>query len=307
MKKLLSFILSLAFVLCFTACGSKATAGWQEHYDLGIKYVNEARYEEAILSFTKALEIDPKQAPVYIALAEAYVRQGDYTSARATLDKAVTEIGQTDELSAAIEKVEQATQPEPTPEPQPTPSPTPQEDLPVPHHIPEAEGVVNTRRTDNDDGSYYIEEFDADGKVLRRLEFDTKGRYDYLYTFEYYPDGTVKTEFKYKYHITSVSLNITTFDENGQKLWGNNTANVNATAQPIFNGEGQPYSIITANIHGNTTTTDYNLFGDVIREDHRNADGSYAGLWTYEYDENGNKISDTSYDADGNINFQKFY
>lgn len=306
MKKLISLVLSAIMALSITACG-KAQAGWKEQYDLGIRYVNEAKYEEAIIAFNKALEIDPKQAPVYIALAEVYLRQENYTAAQETLDKAVAEIGTTDELKQAIEKTQQAAQPAPTPTPQPTPSPRPQQEQPVPHYIPQVEGIISTRRTDNADGSRFVEDFDENGNVIRRTEFDTRGRYDNIYIFEYYPDDTVKTEFKYQYHITSVSLNITTFDENGQKLWGNNTANVNATARPVFNGEGQPYSIVTANIHGNTTTTDYNLFGEVIREDHRNADGSYAGLWTYEYDENGNKISDTSYDKNGDINFQKFY
>ena len=306
MKKLISLALSVIMALSITACG-KAEATWKEHYNLGVKYVSEAKYEEAIISFTKALEIDPKQASVYIALAEVYVQQGDYSSAQTVLDKAVAEIGTTEELKQAIEKTQQAAQPSPTPAPQPSTSSRPQQEQPTPHYIPQAEGIIRTQRTDNADGSRFVEDFDENGKVIRRTEFDTRGRYDFIYIFEYYPDGTVKTEFKYEYHITSISLNITTFDENGQKLWGNNTANVNATARPVFNGEGQPYSIVTSNIHGKTTTTDYNIFGDVTREDHRNADGSYAGLWTYEYDENGNKISDTSYNENGNINFQKFY
>ena len=71
MKKLLSFILAVVLMVTSAGC-SNAEARWQEQYDLGIKFVNEAKYEEAILSFTKALEIDPKQPVVYIRLADAY-------------------------------------------------------------------------------------------------------------------------------------------------------------------------------------------------------------------------------------------
>jgi len=99
MKKLISLILSLVLVLSFTACGDKAGAGWQEHYDLGIKYVNEEKYEEAVLAFLKALEIDPTQQAVYIALAEVYARQGNYTAAQEILDKAIAEMAK---LSAEI-------------------------------------------------------------------------------------------------------------------------------------------------------------------------------------------------------------
>ena len=438
MKKLISLILSLTLLLSFTSC-SKAEATWKEQYDLGLKYAKEARYDEAVLAFTKALEIDPKQAPVYIALAEVYVHQGDYTAARSTLDKAVTEIGQTEELTQAKDKLDkqqnsqnnshQAATPDNmegvvrteredyddgsyvimgfdaggniicqynytadgtldhfwvcdyddngnmirdncynahgtlshyniytydasgnrlrsdlydadgnldsywiytyddngsliredlydadgnliesiSASEQEQPESQPDEDRP-PYYLQQVDGVVNTETLENEDESKTVLEYGADGKVLREVVYNRKGEYSEIYIYERYPNSSfVKTEFKYKYHIRSVSLHITTFDEKGEKLWANNSANVNATAEPIFNGEGQPYSIVTSNIHGKTTTTDYNIFGDVTREDHRNADGSYAGLWTYEYDENGNKISDTSYDENGNINFQKFY
>ena len=106
MKKIISIVLSLVMMLSFVGCGQKAVAGWQEQYDLGIKYVNEAKYEEAILAFTKALEIDPKQQPVYIAMADVYIRQGDYTAAQETLAKAETETGTSAELTQTKEKLE---------------------------------------------------------------------------------------------------------------------------------------------------------------------------------------------------------
>lgn len=407
MKKLISLILSLTLLLSFTSC-SKTEATWKEQYDLGLKYVKEARYDEAVLAFTKALEIDPKQAPVYIALAEVYIQQGDYTAARSTLDKAVTEIGQTEELTQAKDKLDkQQNELEPTPDNtegvvrteredyddgsyvimdfdasgnmirdrrynadgtlshyntytydtsgnrirsdlynadgtldsywiytydengsliredlydadgnliESTPAPEqeqpesqPDEDR-TPYYLPLVDGVVNTETVENEDETKTVLEYGADGQVLREVVYNRRGEYSEIYIYQRYPNSNfVKTEFKYKYHIRSVSLHITTFDENGEKLWANNTANVNATAEPIFNGEGQPYSIITTNVHGATTTTDYNQWGEPTREDHRQADGSYGGLWTYEYDENGNKISDTSYDENGNINFQKYY
>lgn len=49
---------------------------WQEQYDLGIRYLSEGNYEEAIIAFTAAIEIDPKQAPAYVGRGNAYILSG---------------------------------------------------------------------------------------------------------------------------------------------------------------------------------------------------------------------------------------
>jgi tetratricopeptide (TPR) repeat protein len=50
---------------------------WQEQYDLGVRYLSEGNYKEAIIAFTAAIEIDPKQAPAYVSRGDAYVRSGE--------------------------------------------------------------------------------------------------------------------------------------------------------------------------------------------------------------------------------------
>ena len=49
-------ILLLAVFFC-ASCG-KDMATWQEKYDLGIKYLEESNYEEAVLAFSEAIKID---------------------------------------------------------------------------------------------------------------------------------------------------------------------------------------------------------------------------------------------------------
>lgn len=58
MKRLTAFILTVLVMLSLTACGGKAPL-WQEQYDLGMRYLSEGNYEEAILAFAAAIEIDP--------------------------------------------------------------------------------------------------------------------------------------------------------------------------------------------------------------------------------------------------------
>lgn len=77
MKKFLLGILLIAQLLPCTACGSKDTAlSWQEQYDLGMRYLSDGNYEEAIIAFTAAIEINPKQADAYLGRADAYMNAG---------------------------------------------------------------------------------------------------------------------------------------------------------------------------------------------------------------------------------------
>ena len=53
--------LVLMLMILLTACGQNAKTKWQEQYDLGVRYLSEGNYEEAIIAFTAAIEIDPKR------------------------------------------------------------------------------------------------------------------------------------------------------------------------------------------------------------------------------------------------------
>lgn len=70
---LYSFVLMLAFTLA--ACQKQPT--WQEQYDLGMRYLTESNYEEAIMAFTKAIEIEPGHTDSYIYLIQAYLSEGN--------------------------------------------------------------------------------------------------------------------------------------------------------------------------------------------------------------------------------------
>ena len=76
MKKRNIYYILLIVILLLTACGKKAQT-WQELYDLGEKYLLEENYEEAIVAFTSAIELDPKQAVIYIGRGDAYAKYQD--------------------------------------------------------------------------------------------------------------------------------------------------------------------------------------------------------------------------------------
>ncbi len=70
------FYAFLCVILLLTACGVKEPT-WQEQYALGVRYLSEGNYEEAIIVFTAAIEIDPKLAPAYVGRGDAYILSGE--------------------------------------------------------------------------------------------------------------------------------------------------------------------------------------------------------------------------------------
>ena len=53
------------------ACSNAPT--WQEQYDLGMKYLEEGNYEEALTAFDSAIEIDAKKAAAFVGRADTYM------------------------------------------------------------------------------------------------------------------------------------------------------------------------------------------------------------------------------------------
>lgn len=79
MKKAKLLCLLLALLGLLSACSAHSEAAaeeaaptWQSQYDLGVRYLSNGNYEEAILAFTAAIEIDPKNAEIYEQRGNAY-------------------------------------------------------------------------------------------------------------------------------------------------------------------------------------------------------------------------------------------
>lgn len=61
-KRLICGILSILLVSTLFGCAqNEAALTWQEQYDLGVRYLSEGNYEQAVIAFTAAIEIDLKR------------------------------------------------------------------------------------------------------------------------------------------------------------------------------------------------------------------------------------------------------
>ncbi len=77
---------------------------WRDYYDLGMQYLEEGNYEEAIVAFTSAIELDDSQSIVYVGRGDAYAGMAREAEERGDFEEA-------EELYAnAAEDYEQAVQ-----------------------------------------------------------------------------------------------------------------------------------------------------------------------------------------------------
>jgi tetratricopeptide (TPR) repeat protein len=89
MKKWL-YVLIVVFIAGCGGGAQVASVGWQEQYDLGLRYLSEGGYEEAVVAFTAAIAIDPKQVALYTGRGDAYVGLAQYESAITDYEQALT-------------------------------------------------------------------------------------------------------------------------------------------------------------------------------------------------------------------------
>lgn len=73
MKKL-GLLLILSMIML---CGCTKQSRWQEQYDLGMQYLEEGNYDEAIVAFAAAIKIEPNQALAYVGRGGAYIGSGE--------------------------------------------------------------------------------------------------------------------------------------------------------------------------------------------------------------------------------------
>ena len=301
MCKLLAVLLCL--VLLLAGCAGKETT-WQEQYDLGVRYLSEGNYDEAILAFTQAIEIDSRNAEAYlsraaaylavggeeaqsnaaanyIAAADLYIEQGDSERAEQVLKEALEMMGANQQIADKLEEITLLS-----------------DDSRA--HKPIFENKYY------DDGTLWIEyEYDQNDELVKESWYNTDGSLQRVY--EYDTNGNMIKHSKYAYTPDGALelYIITEFDAEG-----------NIVKNSTFNSDGSLNDcwITEYDINGNKVkesrivadgrldyVKEYNANGNLILEMWYDYDsGSYMHIES-EFDSNGNLTKEIWYDSDGTV------
>lgn len=102
MGKTVSILLTVLTVsIYFIGCGKSVEERIAEQLELGNRYLEEMNYEQAIVAFTKVIEIDARQVQAYIGGAEAYAAMASYEDAASLLESGTENI----QAAALVEKM----------------------------------------------------------------------------------------------------------------------------------------------------------------------------------------------------------
>lgn len=85
---IIAAIVLLTIGICFVI-GTGVLNPLEHQLFWGYKYLEQGKYEEAILAFNKAIEIDDKKVDAYLGKAQAEIKLGDSEDALATIETAI--------------------------------------------------------------------------------------------------------------------------------------------------------------------------------------------------------------------------
>lgn len=116
-KRLAALLLALVLALSTLACAKGEVKTYQSQLDLGTRFLTDGNYEEAIIAFRAAIEIEPKNAEAYLSLAEVYLAMGDTDAAIAILTDALAVVDDVTAVQSMLDLLTAEPDVEPEPEP----------------------------------------------------------------------------------------------------------------------------------------------------------------------------------------------
>ena len=311
MKRYVSMLLALLMVVGLCACGQKTSAPtWQEQYDLGIRYLSEGNYEEAIIAFTAVIDIDPKNAgalsgrgrayvlsgeteanlaaaladfeaavaadetlaEAWLGLADVYIRMGEYDKAMEVLKEGIDKTGGDQAIADKLAEMEQGM-------------------------ILDSARNVRCEKTYNPDGqmiSYTLYEYDSLG---RRCGWEN-------WMYEEWPeDGeAILLDEPYLDNFCIVTFNNQNLPEKYQFY----DADGVLTHYDSFVYNDKDQKTEQHRYHANGEKHSYYLFyydeqGKDTKYEGYWPDGSMYGYWISEYDAEGNFIKENYYNSEGDL------
>ena len=106
MKRGRVIVYAVLLVMFLAACGKSAETLLQEQLDLGYRYLSEMNYEQAIIAFNKAIEIDEKAAEAYAGLGAVYSAQENYSAAAEAYRQALALQPENSEINQKLGEIE---------------------------------------------------------------------------------------------------------------------------------------------------------------------------------------------------------
>ncbi|MCQ2521944.1 MAG: tetratricopeptide repeat protein [Lachnospiraceae bacterium] len=100
-------LIGIAVFIAIMVASAKPERKVAKELELARQYLDEMNYEMAIASYTKVIEIDPKNVEAYLGLADVYIATGDYDEALNVLNEALEKIEDENAIETIKKKIEE--------------------------------------------------------------------------------------------------------------------------------------------------------------------------------------------------------
>ena len=306
MRRIVSLLLTLVLVLGLAGCGQNAAAAWQEQYDLGVRYLSEGNYEEAIIAFTAAIEIDAKrpegligrgdayalsgdtednlaaaqadyEASIaldetlpggWLGLADVYIRRGDYDKAMEILREALEKTGNDQSIADKLSEMESGS-------------------------FSDSAGNIRRESYYDENGAltaYFTYAYDGQGRTASVTGFDAAGNQAGHVDYVYDEAGNTLVDAG-NYHIDDGRLGAREYEYDAAGNAVRETVHVSGA----LDSEVDYYEVNT-----------YDGEGNVTREEEYNGSGELTLVYEYEYAD-GVQTKVTTYRGDGSLQGYKLH
>jgi tetratricopeptide (TPR) repeat protein len=292
-------LIALAIGLCihFTARNESVEDTWQSQYDLGMRFLSDGDYEQAIIAFEASIAIEPYHADVYLALADAYIGNGQSEQARETLEKAQDYVDD----ERIIEKLKELVQENAAEEPEEEPEKEPMEEEPIVR-------LARINRYDTygdlsswsdyvyDENNQIVEEIsryseDDNGYSVNKYSYDEAGRLVEVQFIGYDQEGNVAYQlpFPFAYYV---------YDEEGKLIEEGGGEGSAFSVTYTYEGD----KIVSSTEEYDTVVYEYDYFYDDsgLLTEKTGVQKTWEGeieaeeQYHYEYDSEGQRIKEIS-------------
>ena len=314
MRRICNFVLALILMLGLISCAQSTEAKWQEQYNLGVRYLSEGNYEEAIIAFTAAIEIDAKRPDAYIGRGGAYIGAGETEENLATaladykavlnMDDSFADawLGLADvyirmgDYDTALEIIREAAE------------------------KTNGDSDVLSKLEDMENGIFE----DSSGRLRQEITYDETGSVLWRFVHSYDSMGREAAVTSYDGQGICTGHVDLAYDERGRQIvsYGKSTAVIrrdltyddqdNLVEEVVYGEDGQVEEFMKYTYNDgletmceryepdgvlwSTLTFEYDSAGNMVRQnDYRN--GALAIYDTYEYDKDGNQVKSAYYDG----------
>ena len=286
----------------------------QKQLDLGTKYLDDMDYEQALVAFEAALDIDPMNADAYLGIVEVHIRTNEFEKALEVAKEGYETTGD-ERLKEKIDMIESG-------------------------DIFAANGwIMRTTGYDADGNLMYAHIYTNDIKgrkasVTRtdengvktqylELDYDEDGRQLISYGFKGYSGELYKEVYEYgsnHYRVTKyddvksesiVSYREVDTDDDGHELREisyDPEGKVSGSAQYEYDQNGNVVKRTYYDENGEVTSSyihTYDANGRRLQQQRYGADGEYRGYSEDVYDEEGNYLGQRAYDEEGNLKSER--